>query len=91
MFVFVFLDCCVVTVVVFSPFVLKFAVKNMFYMYKFCEILALCFCFHCTFGPVRKIIIYPVTLPTNEIYGTVHSAVFSCTLSEECAMKFVTC
>jgi hypothetical protein len=40
MFVFVFLDCYVVTVVVFVPFVLKFTVKKMFYMYKFCGILA---------------------------------------------------
>jgi len=90
-FVFVFLDRYVVTVVGFFPFVLKFTVKNMFYMYKFCGILALCFCFHCTFGPVRKNIMYPVTLPTNEIYRTIHNAVFSCFLSEECAKKFVTC
>lgn len=88
---FVFLDCYVVTVVVFFPFVLKFTVKNMFYVYEFCGILALCFCFYCTFGPVRKNVVYPVTLPTIESYRTVHNAVFSCSLSEECAMKFVTC
>jgi len=82
---------CVVTVVVFFPFVLKFTVKKSVYMYKFCGILALCFCFHCTFGPVRKNIVYPVTLPTNEFYRTVHNAVFSCSMSEECAVRFVTC
>jgi hypothetical protein len=89
-FVFVFLDCCVVTVVVFFTFVLKFTVKKNVYMYEFCGILALCFCFHYTFGPARKNIIYPVTLPTNDIYRAVHNAVFSCSLSEEYAMKFVT-
>jgi len=31
-FVFVFLDCCVVTVVVFFPFVLKLAVKKCLYV-----------------------------------------------------------
>jgi hypothetical protein len=64
--------------------------KKMFYMYKFCGTLALCFCFHCIFVPIRKSIICPVTLPTNEIYGTVHNAVFSYSVSEGCVMKFVT-